>query len=152
MNEPTTTYTVRALKSRDLYEFTYDLDGHLRQFTILEGALTRPQMKTFFRDGYFPAYEGMMKALWMKKLKMHFDIEVGTPDLSFEKFWQLYNHKVKKQASQKAWQRLGKKDKMEAIKAIKSYNGYLYRKGVAKAHASTYLNQRYFEDHFASIH
>ena len=152
MNQPTTTYTARALNTQDLYEFQYDLNGHLKSFKILEGQLTGQQMKWLFSNSNFPANESIMKTIWLKNLKKHFDIQVGTPDLSFDKFWQLYSHKVKKQASIKAWDRLSKKDKIEAIKSIESYDKYLARKHIAKAHAATYLNQRYFEDNFNSIH
>lgn len=147
-----TIYTVKSKYDTHIWEFQYDLNGHLRTFKILEGELSVKQMKWLFGGQNFPANEVMMKTIWMKKLRSNFEVVVGEPDLSFEAFWNAYNHKVKKVVSERAWNRLSKKDRLDALKAIKSYEGYLHRKGIAKAHPATYLNQRYWEDSFASVH
>lgn len=147
-----TTYTVKSQNDTHIWEFQYDLNGHLRSFKILEGELSAKQMKWLFAQANFPANQSIMKTVWMKNLKANFEIIVGEPDLSFDAFWNAYNHKVKKVVSERAWNRLSKKDRMDALKAIKSYEGYLHRKGIAKAHPATYLNQRYWEDSFASVH
>lgn len=147
-----TTYTVRALNSDTVWTFTYDLDGNLRSFQIMEGELSAKQMKWLFSSGNFPANESIMKNVWMLELKKNFEIIVGAPDLSFDNFWHSYNYKVKKIASERVWKRLSKKDRLEAIKAIEAYDKYLARKHIAKANPSTYLNQRYWEDNFNSIH
>lgn len=148
----TTTYTVKSQNDTHIWEFQYDLNGHLRAFKILEGELSAKQMKWLFAQANFPANESIMKTIWMKNLKENFEIIVGAPDLSFDAFWNAYNHKIKKVVSEKAWNRLSKKDRMEAIKGVKPYDNFLKRKGIAKAHASTYINQRYWEDNHASIH
>lgn len=148
----TTTYTVKSQNDTHIWEFKYDLNGHLRSFKILEGELSAKQMKWLFAQANFPANESIMKTVWMKNLKENFEILVGEPDLSFYAFWNSYNHKVKKVVSEKAWNRLSKKDRMDALKAIKPYDNYLARKGIAKAHPATYINQRYWEDNHASIH
>tara|TARA_R100001369_G_scaffold91021_3_gene131108 strand:+ start:2297 stop:2746 length:450 start_codon:yes stop_codon:yes gene_type:complete len=147
-----TTYTVKSIQDGFIWTFKYDLNGNLTAFIIDEGILSGKQMKWLFSSGKFPALETIMKNVWMVNLKKNFEITIGEPDLSFEAFWKLYNHKVKKVASEKAWKRLSKKDKMEAIKGIKSYNGMLSRKHQHKAHASTYINQRYWEDDHNSVH
>lgn len=147
-----TTYTVKSKQDGFIWTFKYTLNGDLKSFEIEEGTLSPKQMKWLFAGANFPATEGIMKTVWIQKLKGHFEIIIGAPDLSFESFWSAYNHKVKKVASEKAWERLGKKDRMAALAGIKPYDGYLGRKGIAKAHPATYLNQRYWEDNHASIH
>jgi hypothetical protein len=147
-----TTYTVKSKQDGFIWSFKYTLNGDLRVFIIDEGTLSAKQMKWLFGSGNFPANESIMRSVWMKQLKANFEITIGEPDLSFEAFWTAYNHKIKKVVSEKAWERLGKKDRMAALAGIKPYDGYLSRKGIAKAHPATYLNQRYWEDNHASIH
>ena len=147
-----TIYTVKSKQDGYIWQFKYDLNGNLKAFEILEGILSGKQMKWLFASANFAANESIMKTVWMLNLKSNFEITVGVPDLSFEVFWNTYNHKVKKLLSEKAWERLSKKDRIDALQGIKPYDGYLSRKGVAKAHPATYLNQRYWEDNHASIH
>lgn len=147
-----TTYTVKGKNSDVFWEFKYDLNGDLKQFKLLEGTLSTKQAKWLFGSDNFPFIESVMRSVWMPELKQNFEIIKGSPDLSFDSFWKLYNQKVKKVMAEKAWKRLSKTDRLEAIKGIKAYDGYLKRKGIAKAHPSTYLNQRYWEDNYRSIH
>lgn len=147
-----TTYTVKHKQAQILWQFKYDLNGHLRAFEVQDNPLSKTQVDFLFANQNFPVTERMMKEVWMKQKKSAFEIIVGEPDLSFDAFWNAYNHKVKKVVSERAWNRLSKKDRMDALKAIKSYEGYLHRKGIAKAHPATYLNQRYWEDSFGSVH
>lgn len=132
-----------------VFLFKYDLNGHLKQFEIVEGELNGKQMKWLFSENNFPANESIMKAIWMKDKKyiQVFDIEKSVPDTSFEVFWNLYDHKVKRVLAEKIYEKLNEADKMKAISSIKPYNNYLQRRpGIQKAHPSTYLNQRYYED------
>lgn len=147
-----TIYTVKSIQDGYIWQFKYTLNGDLKSFEILEGTLSANQMKWLFSSSNFAANESIMKTVWMQNLKKNFEITIGAPDLSFEAFWSLYNHKVKRVVSEKAWERINQKDRMEAIKGIKPYDNYLARKGIGKAHASTYINQRYWEDNHASIH
>ncbi|HCY83153.1 MAG TPA: hypothetical protein DHV22_16900, partial [Xanthomarina gelatinilytica] len=107
------------------------------------------QIQWLFVKGFFPYTEKQIKG-WVS-IK-NFKIEVGKPDLSFDTFWEAYNHKVKKAMSEKSWKRLSQKDQMQAIEHIVVYDKYLHRKHIAKAAPSTYLNQRYWEDNHGSIH
>lgn len=147
--EPVTTYIIKGKQYPTLWEFRYDLNGLLTQFKVVEGTLTEKQ--TRWLGEHFPFTEKHMQ-LWTNIYPEYFDFTVGEPDLSFETFWNTYNHKVKKVMAENAWKRLSNRDKMEALAGIKPYNGYLHRKGIAKAHPSTYLNQRYWEDNYGSIH
>lgn len=146
-----TTYTVKSKMDGYVWQFKYHLNGNLKAFEILEGELSEKQMKWLFSP-HFPAIETIMKDTWIPELKKNFEITIGAPDLSFDAFYNSYNHKIKKVASETAWKRLSVKDRMAALQGIKAYDGMLSRKHVAKAHPSTYLNQRYWEDDHNSIH
>lgn len=150
--EQYTTYTVKSVKDGFIWQFKYDLKGAFYSFKIEEGRLSAKQMKWLFGGENFPATENHMKVMWMKKMSKNFEVTIGKPDLSFNAFWKNYKHPVKKVASEKAWNRLSKKDRIDALAGIKAYFGMLSRKHIAKAHPSTYLNQRYWEDDHNSIH
>lgn len=147
-----TTYTVKSRKDGFIWQFKYHLNGDLYSFTILEGKLNDNQVKWLFESCNFPAIEVLMKTRWMVKLKKNFEITIGEPDLSFEAFWNAYNNKVgKKKMAENTWNKLSKANKIKALQAISSYNKYLSRKpGIDKAHATTYLNQEYWENEWKS--
>lgn len=144
-----TTYTVTGKNSEVVWFFKYDLNGLLREFRLDEGTLDEKQIQWLFHKDRFPYLEKTIKG-W-NSIK-NLNVEVGTPNLTFDTFFNAYNHKVKKVVSEKAWSRLSQKDRIEAIKGIKAYDNGIQRKGIAKAHPSTYLNQRYWEDNWSSIH
>jgi hypothetical protein len=145
MNEQTTNYTVKSKNSDNVWTFKYDLNGLLLEFKRLEGILSDNQVQWFFFKGHFPYKEVQIKE-WIGKLKVNFEITIGTPDLSFEALWNLYDNKVKKFECEKSFKKLKEADIIKCFLAIPGYNKYLQRKGVAKAHLSTFINQRYFED------
>lgn len=147
-----TTYTVIHKKINLYWVFKYCLNGHLRSFIIEDKELTQRQIVFLFGDRNFPYNENQMKEVWLKAKKSEFEITVGEPDLSFETFYEAYRHPVKKIQAKAKWEKLSKKDKIEALKGIKPYDGYLSRKGVAKANPAAYLNQRYWEDDHNAIH
>lgn len=140
-----TTYTVRSKNTRTVWRFKYYLNGALNEFSILEGLLTERQLEWFFRSGNFPYYEDQMK-LWQVKLRGNFEIVVGESDLTFEALYEMYNYKVKRVSAEKAFDKLKEADVIKCFLAIKGYDTYLQKRGVAKAHLSTFINQRYFDD------
>ncbi|QSS96605.1 hypothetical protein [Psychroflexus sp. ALD_RP9] len=148
-----TIYTVTGKETDIAFEFKYNLNGDITAFKIIRGRLNPQQAKWLF-SGRFPAFEAMMTGVWLNEpdFKKRFKIERGAVDLSFETFYKAYNHKIKKLKAEAAWNKLNKADKLEAIKGISAYNGYLKRTRVAKANPEAYLNQRRWEDDFNSIH
>ncbi len=68
------------------------------------------------------------------------------PDLSFERFYKLYNYKVGKKEAENAWNRLSKANKVKAIAAIRKYEQWLSKSSIAKLYPATYLNQERFND------
>jgi hypothetical protein len=148
-----TKYTIITKKRDVAFEFKYNLKGDLISFEIIRGRLEPKQAKWLF-GGRFPAFESIMKTVWMKDTEIlkTFKIEVGTININFSTFYTEYKYKIKKVKAELAWNKLNKADKLEAIKGIKAYDGYLQRKRVAKANPEAYLNQRRWEDEFNSIH
>ncbi|WP_166964666.1 hypothetical protein [Yeosuana marina] len=149
MEELFTTYTVTGSNTAIVWQFKYRLNGLLAEFKLIEGELDQKQINWLFLKGEFPYLEKQIKG-W--KCIKNFKIEIGAPDLSFETFWELYNHKLKKIDTERLWKKLSEKDKIDAIVYIKTYNNYLARKGVDKANPYRYLGKRYWEDNHGSIH
>ncbi|CAA0144796.1 conserved hypothetical protein [Tenacibaculum maritimum] len=149
MNDLRTIYTVKGRNFPVIWEFYYDLDGVLREYKLIDGEPSEKLRNWMFHPVRFPHFEHTMNS-W-KAIK-NIEIIIGQPDLSFDSFWKEYNHKVGKLPAEKAFKRLSKVDKLKAFKSIKPYNGYLRRKGIEKAYAQKYLNQRKFDDEFNSIH
>ena len=148
MNEQLTTYRAKGKEIGLVFLFKYDLNGNLKLFEIAEGELNANQMKWLFASANFPADESIMRSIWMKDKKYLkvFEIEKSVANLSFEALWNLYDNKVKKFESEKSFKKLKEADIIKCFLAVPGYNKYLQRKGVAKAHLSTFINQRYFED------
>lgn len=146
----TTTYTVKSRKDGFVWEFKYNLNGSLKAFKLLQGQLSDTQTNWLFKAGNFPYHVDIMTRVWMAKLRKNFEISVGEADLSFENFWNTYGHKVgKKKMAQTSWGKLSKANKIKALIGIKKYNNNLkLYPGQAKAHASTYINQEYYNNEY----
>lgn len=138
-----TTYTVK-MKSGSVWQFKYNLKGVLIHFNVMEGDLTDKQEKFLYLEGKFPWKETHIKA-W-SKLYPHATVEVGEADLSFDNFWKRYDYKVKKELSEKAWNKLNDADKIKCFLRLKKYNQILASSGQAKAHLVTWINQKRFND------
>lgn len=117
-------------------------------FSIEKGELNAQQMKWLFSGAHFPANESIMRSVWMKEKAYTdvFEVSAAPADLSFDSLWNLYDHKVKRVEAEKSFNKLKEPDKIKLFLSIKGYNTYLQRRGIAKAHLSTFINQRYFED------
>lgn len=146
--EQFTTYRAKGKEIGLVFLFKYDLKGNLKLFEIAEGELNAQQMKWLFASANFPADESIMRSIWMKDKKYLkvFEIEKSVANLSFDALWNLYDNKVKKFESEKSFKKLKEAELIKCFLAVPGYNKYLQRKGVAKAHLSTFINQRYFED------
>jgi len=149
MSEICTTYNIKSKQDGFVWQFKYTLNGDLKAFKILSGQLTGNQMKWLFSGGNFAANESIMKSVWMQKLKKNFEITVGDPDLSFEAFWNTYGKKHgKRKMAENSWNKMSKAKRIKAMLGIKRYVNHLRLEGTAQAHASTYLNQEYYENEY----
>ena len=68
----------------------------------------------------------------------------------FKLFWQAYDYKRNKERAWTAWKRLSQRDREAAMAGVEAYKADCERFQRAMAHASTYINQRRWEDDFNS--
>jgi hypothetical protein len=148
--EQLTTYRAKGKEIGLVFLFKYDLNGHLRAFQIEEGELNASQMKWLFAAANFPANESIMRSVWMKETKYTkvFTVEKFLADLTFESFWKLWDLKVKRDNSEKAWNKLNESDKIKCFLNFKNYQKHLQVTSQAKAHLVTWLNQKRYNDEY----
>lgn len=146
--EQLTTYRAKGKEIGLVFLFKYCLNGNLRAFQIEEGNLNPQQTKWLF--SHFPADETIMNTVWQKdpNYKKVFSVEKSAADLSFEAFWDIWGLKVKKEHSEKAWNKLKESEKIKCFLNVKSYFNHLTRSGENKAHLVTWLNQKRFNDEY----
>lgn len=154
MKEQCTTYIIKSKLNGYIWRFKYHLNGAFISFEILEGELNAKQVlwlfggknaKDEFQEAKFPIVEQTIK-VWQKMLKENFEIIIELPDITFDALWNLYNNKVKKFESEKAFNKLKEADRLKCFLSVPGYHKYLQKKNTAPAHLSTFINQRYFED------
>lgn len=130
--------------------FKYHLEGHLFSFELLEGKLLEKQVEWFFKTGNFPYYESEIKA-WLKgKMRRHFEIEVGEPNLSFDAFWELYGHKTRKSETKQYWdKKMNNAERVKAFMGLKKYNNHLQiNDWKNKVDPIRFLKHRRYEDEY----
>lgn len=68
-------------------------------------------------------------------------------DLSFERFWNMYNYKVGNiKQTRKLWDALSKEERAKALVGVRKYNRWIAEKNnMEKPYGSTFLNQRRWE-------
>lgn len=87
-------------------------------------------------DSTFPAFVAKSKLTFIEERY----------EVTFEQFWEAYDLKVHKKRAQDAWGRMSKADKVKALMGVAPYDRHLQRSGYGKAHADTYLKDRYFDN------
>lgn len=149
MTEQLTTYRATGKTNGLVFLFKYDLNGVLRAFQVEAGEMNDKQMFWLFSE-HFPAKEHLIVNNWIKHpaYRKIFDVVKSPPDLSFEAFWKLYDKKVKKEHSQKAWNKLTEANKIKCFLQLPKYEEYLARTREAKAHLVTWLNQKRYDDEY----
>lgn len=137
-----TTYKVTFKETKDEWLFQYRPDGIIYSFTNIKGS----RILKLFASYQFPERKDMMEQ-WTK-FKSTVTIELMLEDYSFDAFWEKYNLKVKREPSQKAFEKLSLVDKIKCFVKLKDYDAHLTKTGVAKAHLVTWINQKRFNDEF----
>jgi hypothetical protein len=70
-------------------------------------------------------------------------------DLSFEAFWNKYDHKVSsKKKCEKIWNAMSEADRLLAMIKLTRYNLWQSQQPTAKPYAETWLHQRRFENEY----
>ena len=138
-----TTYKVTFKETKDEWIFQYRKeDGFVYQFTNVKGT----RIASLLSKNQFPITVAMMEE-W-RKFKQIITIELMLEDYSFEALWNKYGLKVKKEKSQKAFEKLKLVEQIMCFTQLPKYEAFLAKTGQAKAHLVTWINQRRFEDEY----
>lgn len=140
--ENLTTYKVTFKETADEWLFQYRADGVIYSFFNLKGT----RIFKLFANNQFPQSVDMIEK-W-PHYKDIVTIELMIDDYSFDAAWSKYNLKIKKEASQKAYEKLSLIDKIKFFKKLPEYDAYLQRTGQAKAHMVTFINQKRYNDEY----
>lgn len=137
------TYKVTFKETADEWLFQYrESDGVVYSFFNLKGK----RILKLFENVQFPGSKYEMEN-WTK-YKHLVTIEMVLDDYSFEAFWKAYNLKVKKESSEKAYEKLNLVDKLKCFNGLKKYDEFLIKSSQAKAHMVTWINQKRFNDEY----
>jgi hypothetical protein len=137
------TYKVTFRETADEWLFQYRIsDGAIYSFYNLKGK----RVLKLFQNGQFPGTKHEIEN-WTK-YKQLVTIEMVLDDYSFEAFWKAYNLKVKKDASEKAFEKLSLVDKIKCFNGLKKYDEFLVKTSQAKAHMVTWINQKRYNDEY----
>lgn len=82
----------------------------------------------------------------LKELEKQFQKPENIEITSFDEFWEIYDHKKSKKGSMIAWKKLTNEEKKLALEAVPQYLAYIRKDNVTQCHASTWLNQKRWED------
>jgi hypothetical protein len=138
-------YIVTGKKNGVQIRFKYGENGLLQGFESMNQEFGTGQLLYIVNN--IPAY-----ANWLDKKfpSDRFKIEKEPEDLSFEHFWDAYNYKIgNKQRAKKLWDGLNDADRTACLGSLPKYKYYLAtHQGIEKAHATTYLNQRRWENEY----
>lgn len=141
--EQYTTYEVTFIETKEKWIFQYrKSDGDLHCFINSTGS----SFKNLLRKQTFPEDIKMIEE-W-SKFKKIVSIEMKLDDYSFDAFWKKYNLKVKKEAAEKAFEKLTLIEKIKCFNAMKKYDEILAKTGQSKAHLITWINQKRFNDEY----
>jgi hydroxymethylpyrimidine pyrophosphatase-like HAD family hydrolase len=83
-----------------------------------------------------------------ERYKKVFKVEKSAADLSFEAFWNIWGLKLKREHSEKAWNKLKESEKIKCFLNVGSYFNHLLKTGENKAHLVTWLNQKRYNDEY----
>jgi len=119
------TYVVKSKKTKDVYIFKYDLDGFLLNWEISNGRLDENKVKYLLLGNRFPHDENKM-LLFKKHLKDKFEVEFKEVEITFNLFYEIFNHKTTKKQSQTYWlKNMNEAKRILAVKTIPKYLRYL---------------------------
>lgn len=123
----------------------YNDNGHLNFISLTECEPTDVQRRNIL-DRIPRSATDLLD--WQKKYPKVSIKEVPV-DLSFERFWNLYNYKQgKKSKAEKLWSQLSEEVKAIALVAVPKYNKWLGTKSIDKAYPETWLAQCRWENEY----
>lgn len=137
------TYKVTFKETADEWLFQYRTDGVIYSFFNIKGN----RMLTLLDNNQFPGLKERVED-WALNYKAKITVELMLEDYSFEAFWTKYNLKVKKELSQKAFEKLNLVDKILCFAKLQKYDESLVKTKQNKAHMVTWINQKRYNDEY----
>lgn len=118
----------------------YNEKGFLINYTLEPGSFgTEHHM---FFSTIFPKTFEKLQSMQEKKIQ-NVVITTVEDDLSFERFYELYDYKFGKKAKAKLiWDKMPDQERIKAINYIQRYKQFLMTTGTASKYPETYLNQQ----------
>lgn len=137
------TFIAKHHKTQLKVTFQYDITEILRVVEF-EGDWTADKIAKVLANATTTTAE-MLKRLQVQDLKKGW-IYAELSDISFANFYQQYPRKVgPKETTEKAWNKLGKVDKMEAILFLPELIKLKESDGTAFPYPPSYLNKKYWK-------
>ena len=138
-----TTYKVTFKETADEWLFQYrNSDGAIHSFSNIKGT----RILSLLDKNQFPGTKKRIEE-WLN-YKKSITIELMLEDYSFDAFWIKYNLKVKKELSQKAFEKLDLVDKILCFVKLPKYDESLLKTKQNKAHMVTWINQKRYNDEY----
>lgn len=135
----TKNYLLTSSRFKGQILFKYHLNGGLEAFEI-QAELTEVQRTWLYHN--FPLIDADLMHIAKAKGSTMKVVEVPA-DLSFEKFWKTYRHKVGKlERAKKLWEALPEAEKVSALNYIPTYDLFLDKTLINKCYPETYLSQK----------
>lgn len=130
-------YVLTSPKFSGSVSFKFNQEEYLTEFSI-DAEFSQKQFVWFY-DNY-PKYLSEVPA-FQKQIKGNLtEVE---PSLEFDDFWNNYGYKVgNKPRAKRLWEKLPKKQKLNALAWLKTYESEIARTNVAKLYPETYLSQQ----------
>lgn len=144
------TYTVTRKNGDFVWVFKYDLNGILAAFEVLDGMMTESHVDWLYLKGFFP-YRQMHIETWGRKFKDQFSIVIGEPDLSFDRLWEDFGHKMHKKQAVEAFNKCRNADRVKVFQAVPGYRKYLSRTGIASTSLERFIKKEYYNTEWDKI-
>jgi hypothetical protein len=137
-------YILTSPKFKGQITFGYDIDGHILYYNNE----CDNQAAIIWLKTYMPVNE-----MDLPKLRKQIEgtITEIPEDLSFDRFWNMYDHKVNRKRAEPLFEKLSEADKMLAIMRIKHYQNYCGVKSRPLADPDGYLSKRHFETNWNNL-
>lgn len=119
----------------------YDLEGALVRVDFNSDAVDK--FRTRFGMG-LPVRENILQSDYWQGCQIK---DISAIDLSFEKFWSVYDYKIgNKPRVAKLWEKLSKEERILALGFIRRMRVFYQTKKIDVPYPETYLNQRRWEN------
>lgn len=132
-------YTIQFTKQNATVLLEFNQEGMLVSAELVAGLFQIEHFQRLFK--MFP-YTITRLQKWKEMKLPNVIIRQTEEDLSFERFYELYDNKFgKKKKSQAIWEQMANVERAKAIAFIPRYKTHLITSGQNQKYAETYLNQ-----------